>query len=414
MPAPAPVLSLALLLMLPGGASPAAAIRLAPPIGQLLCAEPDAAVRCQALDALTEWQGGDCGMNFFTMRVPRDDAEGIAALVLQDGDPRVRVRAIKLSLALDLSPQTLARIDRETDALLRHPDREVRRDVLSFLVAVPQAVITFHDDYRVRNLALRAIAAIDGFADDEDPEARELADQLRSWISMLPAEYGTIHDRMYLPSAPSDDDRCRQIHEWSRWVRADSAASIAAMLEVPSPRVRIEALGALGRLGAVEHHVSVAGMLRDPDRDVRGAAVHALGAMGTPGETRSLVRRALADPEPIVRRQAMTALEHGGDWKDFAAVAALLRDPDDETRGHAVEVVAQMGGPARIDLLASLRFDRSDIVRERAANLIRLAGHPMARAWFTEMLGHESPAVRDTARRQLDLMAERPAPRFGD
>ena len=92
----------------------------------------------------------------------------------------------------------------------------------------------------------------------------------------------------------------------SRESAAEALLSVVAVQD-PEPKVRAEALFALGVLHAESRIATFQLAINDPDRDVRSAAIGALEDLGgaAAGKILSL---ALNDPDPSIREAAAAAL----------------------------------------------------------------------------------------------------------
>ncbi len=88
--------------------------------------------------------------------------------------------------------------------------------------------------------------------------------------------------------------------------QAESLLAITAMQD-PASAVRVEALYALGSLGAESQLEAFRYALGDPDRDVRKAAISALEELGAAAST-ELLRVALDDRDAAIRATAAEAL----------------------------------------------------------------------------------------------------------
>jgi HEAT repeat protein len=120
-------------------------------------------------------------------------------------------------------------------------------------------------------------------------------------------------------------------------------------------------------------------LVDDPDASVRSAAIGALQRLGAL-EAADLVR-ALADPEPAVRRRALelVATLRGRGPAASVAIVALLDDPDDTV----VEVAAWASGEREsaeagvVPRLVALATDAADaLVREAAVAALGSLGDP--------------------------------------
>jgi cyclophilin family peptidyl-prolyl cis-trans isomerase/HEAT repeat protein len=143
-------------------------------------------------------------------------------------------------------------------------------------------------------------------------------------------------------------------------------------------------------------------VLADPDEPPAGAVPAQAAATPAPtpgrepGGARPSLRADLAalarDPDPLVRRRAVTAIGRVGMPEGVAPAAAALQDPDEEVRASAAFALGLLGAAEPIDppesvkanaagyagtgpLLAALQ-DPSLLVQARAIDALGLVGNP--------------------------------------
>lgn len=139
-----------------------------------------------------------------------------------------------------------------------------------------------------------------------------------------------------LASATGVPRRMRAIRRISRRDGNLMLPEIADALDDSDPRLRREALLALGRLGTPEALDLLRWYVYDPDAAVRAQSVEAIAQCGAPDHA-DLLRRALHDPDSRVRRAAVEALGKAG---DRAAVTDLRNLLADERDGEVLASVA--------------------------------------------------------------------------
>jgi HEAT repeat protein len=128
--------------------------------------------------------------------------------------------------------------------------------------------------------------------------------------------------------------------------RARFARAITELLERPEPQVRAAAAAALGRLGQPESAAPLAARLADPSKIVWRAAAWGLRRLGNDGKGVDLIKRALDDPDPRVRRGATRIFAYqfyGMDERQNLAyrLIELCNDPDLWTRLQAQKTLRQ-------------------------------------------------------------------------
>ncbi len=165
---------------------------------------------------------------------------------------------------------------------------------------------------------------------------------------------------------------------------AGSPRPLLALLDAPAPRVRLEAIEALGEMGGAAAVPALSALARKGAAATRAAACRALGRIGDPAAVDALrdalraggdaaeeaalalarlgpaaapavpqLITALGDAHPHAARAALARI-----GKDAVpALIALLKGDDEFLRGQAVRALREMGPPASaaIDALESAR-----------------------------------------------------------
>jgi HEAT repeat protein/uncharacterized protein YwqG len=204
--------------------------------------------------------------------------------------------------------------------------------------------------------------------------------------------------------------------------------------------VRMEAMGALGRLGDERATVHLINILRDENNLTRSAAVRALGRLGDPRAIDALVgvlrkkkmnesheaalslgqigdERAV-DPltqalqedgwndASRVRQSAVTALgEIGGD-RAGAALVDVLKNGTKFERLAAAKALGQIGDPRAVDALSdALQKDADRYVRAPIAEVLGQIGDPRAAAALAQAVKDDADSdVRRCATEALQLL----------
>jgi HEAT repeat protein len=181
-------------------------------------------------------------------------------------------------------------------------------------------------------------------------------------------------------------------------VPASDVSSLVEALHSPNSQERLQAIDSLGLLGnrAAEAVPALVGLLKDPTPAVRAHVVHALGEIADPSSA-AAVAQALADSDPLVRREAVVAVYRLSPSPEAAlpSLIKVLEDPDLSVRTRALNLVTEMGKAA-------------------VPPLIRALGKPETAYWACLALGEIGPqaqavvpALTDAARsQQLDVCRE--------
>ncbi|MEE6177509.1 fumarate reductase/succinate dehydrogenase flavoprotein subunit [Mycobacterium sp. 050134] len=165
----------------------------------------------------------------------------------------------------------------------------------------------------------------------------------------------------------------------------------------PDPRVRLEGVRALV---SVDDVAGVVAAGEDENREVRIAAA---GGLATLGGGKDAVRALIADPDPLVRAAALTALgQLGCDAADIASIESALRAPAWQIREGAARALAGAPADLAVPRLAEALDDAHLDVRKAAVlSLTRWAEHPAARDALGVALKDSDADVRAYARRAL-------------
>jgi len=203
---------------------------------------------------------------------------------------------------------------------------------------------------------------------------------------------------------------------FGRNLRGATTARIASFFERQGEVYRqLEALGSrrpwrrataafvLGDMGSRQGIASLRAALDDPDLAVRSAAARSLGRLGEPTAVEPLVQ-ALAERR-IPRSVAGQALLAIGE-PALPVLRNLVRAPEPEARGLAVELVGLLGAASDgAELVGRLR-DSSAEVRANAAHALGKLGAEEGAAELRGALGDRIPFVRAAVARALGVVGD--------
>jgi len=145
----------------------------------------------------------------------------------------------------------------------------------------------------------------------------------------------------------------------------------------PEPKVRREAIRAFAKLGGDDAGQLAFGMLDDPDAGVRAAAVATVGQLGVDRAVRPLMKMLDQEDDPDLTLGVLHALGHLG---DPGAVNAIER--------HAVGSFLRRSPPD---------------VRIAAYRALRHIGTPRARRLLNQAVDDRDPSVKAEVRRLLGM-----------
>ena len=145
---------------------------------------------------------------------------------------------------------------------------------------------------------------------------------------------------------------------------------IAAIFLRSEPKLREQAVWALGQTESIKALPSIVAALTDDVVEVRRKAVEAIGDIDDLHTAPPGLIAALKDSDNEVRHNAAHAL---GNIEDKAAVPGLIpltRDPDPDVKQAAVEALSNIGGPAAIEAIVALLKDSDPEIRKLAAEAL--------------------------------------------
>jgi HEAT repeat protein len=148
----------------------------------------------------------------------------------------------------------------------------------------------------------------------------------------------------------------------------EAVSHITGTLANPDPRVRLESVRALGKLGGEDAEMLLVGMLNDQDPEVRAAACRSVGALKVEKALKPLLQLLEEDEDEDVRVGALQALGQIGDPGavpviEKRALGGLFSRPGRDVRIAAYRALAGIGTPKARNLLEKARSDRDREVR---------------------------------------------------
>jgi HEAT repeat protein len=281
---------------------------------------------------------------------------------LVDPDVDVRLRAAKSAIRLR-SPAALDVVIpwlSDSDVKVRLAACELIRYVPSTRAIVALGRVLGDPDASVRLAAATAMGA-SGAPEAVGPLLGHLDDpsaSVRAEVAQALARIGDTTAAVPLIGKVGDSaPEVRRAVARALGELGDARATSALILRLQdAPQVKVEALGALGRLGSKDAVVAIAPMLDErASPEVRVAAVAALGKIGSEAAVRTLIR-SLASEDATAKTSAVRdALEASGPKAVAPLVAALeQRDNSNVAAGAALvlgSMKAQGAGPIIVDAM---------------------------------------------------------------
>lgn len=176
------------------------------------------------------------------------------------------------------------------------------------------------------------------------------------------------------------DDEDSKVREWAAYglgVMANPAALVPLAERVADKKekeqVRVDAVGALWKLGdfaAVPHLVDALG---DESHKIRAAAAYGLGWLGDKSVVLPLTE-ALNDENRDVRQEAVWALARLQDTEAIQPLIKALTDENNGVRWRAAYALGQVGGSEAVPSLITALEDKNKQVRQYAVQALGKLG----------------------------------------
>lgn len=125
---------------------------------------------------------------------------------------------------------------------------------------------------------------------------------------------------------------------------------------------RVKAIYAMEKIRSAEVFPHLINLLKDPDAEIRGPAIQVLGVKAHPKSLNSLVKH-LKDPAPAVRVHTAEALGHFDDVRLAPYLIALLGEEDEQLVASAARSLGAIGAPESAGPIAKLARDSRATVR---------------------------------------------------
>lgn len=196
---------------------------------------------------------------------------------------------------------------------------------------------------------------------------RELVERDRSDVPRMTALAARLLDGLVSADALEGRAAC---HEVLVAIGAPAVPILLERLEQPGPSQRL-LVDLLAEIGDSRHTDRLVAITRDPtaDPNLRASATVALGALGGPQVAAPLVAL-LDDPSEMIRVHALEALRTARVAAPLEPLHAAIANPF--TRKAAAAVLGRVRDPAAITLLVSLLQDEMTGVRTAAVRALRV------------------------------------------
>lgn len=205
--------------------------------------------------------------------------------------------------------------------------------------------------------------------------------------------------------------RSERVAAWARDPTPRNVRRLRSALRDSSGQVRALAVRSLASLGVSDAKEVARRALADPDAVVRCAAARAAQGSGDSEAAPDLARLVAGDPDWQVRRAAAEALGDVGDEAVTADLVRALDDPSEAVRLGAAAALARIGSSAAVEPLSRLAVDDASwTTRVSAVQALGTAGVPQAYVPLRAALSDPNEFVRAAAAEALRALSARKVP----
>jgi hypothetical protein len=183
---------------------------------------------------------------------------------------------------------------------------------------------------------------------------------------------------------------------------AEDVDSLLQLLGSEDSRVRVAAMGSLGKSRDPRAIAPLIALLGDGNRGVREASVRALGALG--GEAVEPLIQALGNRDWHIRVGCAIALRIIGDPRGVEPLIRALSDENRFVRREAAKSLGRIGDRRATEPLISLLGDMDTGVRVRAAAALGKTGDPRAIDPLTRALSDRNGEMQEVAGEALSRL----------
>ncbi|MEO5657052.1 MAG: HEAT repeat domain-containing protein [Nitrospiria bacterium] len=167
------------------------------------------------------------------------------------------------------------------------------------------------------------------------------------------------------------------------------------LLENPKATLRCYAAKLLGTFHIMEARERLTLNMKDPDPIVRRTALAALDSLG--GEMGDVVQVALSDDDPSVRLEAVRILAVRPGLDAGTLLRPLLSDPDMWIRAEAIRLLGQRVGPSVADIISPALRDAIGLIQIAACETLAKLKAQSSRQGIMALLASADLDVRQAA-----------------
>jgi HEAT repeat protein len=256
-----------------------------------------------------------------------------------------------------------------------------------------------------------------------DPEARVAAIDVLSRRAWRKRREIAPHFRQLLREDPDWRVRASSGRAIGRLSLREAVPDLVRALRDPQVEVRVVAAAALWRLPDPAAVPALLELLRDQDPAARQWAALALGVIRDTRATQPLSTM-LTDPESAVRLDTIRSLGRIGDPGGLEALSRFANNDQRslEERLEAVNAIAQLQGPAKVNALTRMLTQRNRLIRLQVVRALGEVGDALVLPALRRQLAEERDdeikgAIREAAaaieqrmREAAQATPEQPAP----
>lgn len=146
---------------------------------------------------------------------------------------------------------------------------------------------------------------------------------------------------------------------------------IFALLSSRDTNMRRGAIAALGQMQAKNSGAAVAGALADPEPLVRMEAVRAVGEIGYPEAAPELVKLLDAANQPQLRIESATALSRMGMNDGLPAAYEFIKSPEISIRNQAMNIIVAVGDARSLKFIEEVYTAETDPAKKNMLDFAR-------------------------------------------
>ncbi len=185
-------------------------------------------------------------------------------------------------------------------------------------------------------------------------------------------------------------------------IEGDAVPALLAVAQGPAMLfARVAAVELLGRMQARASVPVLAELIASREAFLQDAALRALSRIGGPQAFEAIANAIPTFGDPGLRMRAARALAQAGVEAAYAALLALLADPDERVRAEAALALGRRGDPRAIGPLFNMATNavRAETLLAALEGAYTLDARALATGQAVDFLDHHPEALRELQRR---------------